>query len=153
MFIDYGNQESVKLSSIRAIGQPSFSSLPGQAKDATLSFVTLPARDADYGIEAQNEFENLTGNKQLVANVDYRASNGLMSLTLWDPKSGKEGAEGSINVEMVKLGLAKLVKGKKRGWEKAYENVLQVLEKEEKNAQTKREGMWEYGHVGDSDED
>ena len=76
VFIDYGNQESVKLSAIRAIGQPSFSALPGQAKDATLSFVTLPARNADYGIEAQNEFEVLTGNKSLVANVDYRAQTG-----------------------------------------------------------------------------
>lgn len=141
------------MSSIRAIGQPSFSALPGQAKDATLSFVILPARDADYGVEAQNEFEVLTGNKSLVANVDHRAPNGTMSLTLWDPKNGKEGAEGSINAEMVKLGLARVIKAKKRGWEKAYDTVFGVLEKEEQNAQTKREGMWEYGHVGDSDED
>ena len=153
MFIDYGNQESVKLSAIRAIGQPSFSVLPGQAKDATLSFVTLPARDADYGVEAHNEFELLTGNKSLVANVDYRTPGGAISLTLWDPKTGKEGAESSINAEMVKSGFARVVKAKKRGWEKAYANVLEILEKEEKNAQTKREGMWEYGHVGDSDED
>lgn len=127
--------------------------MPAQAKDATLSFVTLPARSADYGIEAQNEFEVLTGNKSLVANVDHRSSNGTMSLTLWDPKTGKEGADSSINAEMVKLGLARVLKSKKRGWEKAYENVFVILEKEEKNAQTKREGMWEYGHVGDSDED
>ena len=153
MFIDYGNQESVKLSSIRAIGQPSFSALPGQAKDATLSFVTLPARDADYGLEAHDEFEKLTGNKSLVANVDYRSPNGLMSLTLWDPKTGKDSAEGSINSEMVKLGLARVIKAKKRGWEKAYGNILEILEKDEKTAQTKREGMWEYGHVGDSDEE
>src|SRR5271170_7464312 len=153
VFIDYGNQESVKLSAIRAMGQPSFSALPAQAKDATLSFITLPARDADYGLEAQNEFELLTGNKSLVANVDHRAPNGAMSLTLWDPKSGKEGPEGSINAEMVRLGLARVVKSKKRGWEKAYGNVFEVLEKEERSAQTKREGMWEYGHVGDSDED
>jgi staphylococcal nuclease domain-containing protein 1 len=135
------------------IGQPSFTALPGQAKDATLSFVTLPPRDADYGAEAQSEFEALTGTKSLVANVDHRAPNGAMSLTLWDPNNGKEGAEGSINTEMVKLGLARVIKPKKRGWEKAYENFFQVLEKEEKSAQTKREGMWEYGHVGDSDED
>jgi endonuclease YncB( thermonuclease family) len=76
-----------------------------------------------------------------------------MSLTLWDPDTGKEGAEGSINAEMLKSGLARVLKAKKRGWEKAYEDAFQVLEKEEKNAQTKREGMWEYGHIGDSDED
>ena len=153
MFIDYGNQESVKLSAIRAIGQPSFSALPAQAKDATLSFVTLPAGNTDYGVEAQNEFEGLTGVKSLVANVDHRAPNGTMSLSLWDPKSGKDGPEGSINAELVRLGLARVIKTKRRGWEKAYANVLEVLEKEEKNAQIKREGMWEYGHVGDSDED
>jgi len=153
VFIDYGNQESVKLSAVRAIGQPSFGSLPAQAKDATLSFITLPARDADYGIEAQTEFEALTANKSLVANVDRRGPNGLMSLTLWDPKKGNDGPDGSINVEMVKLGLARVVKNKKRSWEKAYQNILEILEKEEKNAQSKREGMWEYGHVGDSDED
>lgn len=89
----------------------------------------------------------------MVANVDHRGSNGVMSLTLWDPKTGKDGPDGSVNAEMVRLGLARVVKGKKRGWEKAYGDILEVLEKEEKNAQTKREGMWEYGHVGDSDED
>jgi staphylococcal nuclease domain-containing protein 1 len=104
-------------------------------------------------VEAQNEFEVLTSNKSLVANVDYRAPNGLMYLTLWDPNAGKDNVEGSINVEMVKLGLARVVKGKKRGWEKAYEAALEILEKEEKNAHTKREGMWEYGHIGDSDEE
>ena len=95
----------------------------------------------------------MTGNKSLVANVDYRSPNGLMSLTLWDPKTGKDSAEGSINSEMVKLGLARVIKAKKRGWEKAYGNILEILEKDEKTAQTKREGMWEYGHVGDSDEE
>lgn len=153
MFIDYGNQESVRLSAIRAIGQPSFSALPAQAKDAVLSFVILPARDADYGIEAHNEFEALTSNKSLVANIDHRLSSGAICLTLWDPKTGKDGADGSINVEIVRSGLARVVKGKKRTWEKAYQNVLEILEKEERNARTKREGMWEYGHVGDSDED
>lgn len=153
MFIDYGNQESVKLSSIRAIGQPSFNALPAQAKDAVLSFITLPPRDADYGVEAQNEFEALTGTKSLVANVDYRLPGGAMSLTLWDPKSGREGIEGSINAEMVRLGLARVVKPKKRTWEKIHQNALDVLENEEKATQVKRIGMWEYGHVGDSDED
>ena len=76
-----------------------------------------------------------------------------MSLTLWNPKSGSDGPEGSINAEMVKMGLARVIKPKRRGWEKAYGSFFEVLEKEEKNAQTKREGMWEYGHVGDSDED
>jgi len=95
----------------------------------------------------------LTANKSLVANVDYRAPNGTLSLSLWDPATGKEGAEGSINATLVRLGLARVVKSKKRGWEKAYPEFLQVLENEEKTAQTKREGMWEYGHVGDSDED
>jgi staphylococcal nuclease domain-containing protein 1 len=143
----------VKLSSIRAIGQPSFTALPAQAKDSVLSFITLPARDAGYGTEAHDQFELLTSNKSLVANVDYRAPSGVMSLTLWDPKTGKDSVEGSINAEMVRLGLARVVRGKKRGWEKAYESALEVLEKGEKNAHTRREGMWEYGHIGDSDEE
>ena len=141
------------MSAIRAIGQPSFSSLPGQAKDAVLSFVTLPARGADYGVEAHNGFEGITSNKSLVANVDHRTSNGVMSLTLWDPKTGKDGPEGSINAAMVRLGLARVLKKKKRSWEKAYANILEILETEEKSAHAKREGMWEYGHIGDSDED
>jgi staphylococcal nuclease domain-containing protein 1 len=153
VFIDYGNQESVKLSAIRSIGQPSFSALPGQAKDAVLSFVTLPAHDADYGVEAQNEFEGLTGTKSLVANVDSRLANGVLALTLWDPKTGKEGVEGSINAAMVRSGLARVVKAKKRTWEKVYNSAFDILESEEKDAHTKRLGMWEYGHIGDSDED
>src|SRR5271170_4171584 len=82
VFIDYGNQESVKFSAIRAMGQPSFSALPAQAKDATLSFVTLPAHDADYGHEAQNEFEHLTGGKSLVFFFFFFFFFFFMSLTL-----------------------------------------------------------------------
>jgi staphylococcal nuclease domain-containing protein 1 len=145
--------ETVKFSAIRTIGQPSFSALPAQAKDAHLSFINLPALAGDYGLEAAREFEHLTGNKSLVANVDFRAPNGTMSLTLWDPKTGSEGPESSINAEMVKAGMARVVRGKKRGWEKAYGDVLAVLEREERQAQTKREGMWEYGHIGGSDDD
>jgi endonuclease YncB( thermonuclease family) len=88
-----------------------------------------------------------------VANVDYRFPSGTLSLSLWDPATGKEGAEASINAALVRSGLARVVKAKRRGWEKAYPEFLEVLETEEKSAQTKREGMWEYGHVGDSDED
>jgi staphylococcal nuclease domain-containing protein 1 len=153
VFIDYGNSESVKFSSIRSIGQSSFSALPGQAKDATLSFVTLPTRDADYGAETQNAFEELTGTNQLVANVDHRGTNGVMSLTLWNPKKGRDGPDGSINADMVRLGFARVFKQKKRTWEKAYGDILDILEKEEKEAKFKRAGMWEYGHIGDSDED
>ena len=115
--------------------------------------MTVPAQDADYGVEAYHEFETLTSGKSLIANVDHRAANGAMSLTLWDPKSGKDGVEGSINAEMARVGLARVVKGKKRGWEKAYTTALELLEREEKEAQRKREGMWEYGHIGDSDEE
>ena len=127
--------------------------MPGQAKDAILSFITIPSRDADYGVEAHNEFEILTGNKSLIANVDHRASNGTLSLSLWDATSGKDGAEGSIKTILVRLGLARVLKTKKRGWEKAYGDFFQVLEREEKNAQLRRDGMWEYGHIGDSDDD
>lgn len=153
MFIDYGNLETVKFSAIRAIGQPSFIALPAQAKDAHLSFITLPSLNSDYGAESHREFEHLTADKSLVANVDFRAPNGSMHLTLWDPKAGKEGPESSINAEMVKAGMARVVRAKKRGWEKAYSDVLGVLEREERQAQLKRDGMWEYGHVGDSDDD
>jgi len=143
----------VKLSAIRSIGQPAFTALPAQAKDAHLSFITLPPASSDYGIESHREFEHLTANKSLVANVDFRAPNGTMHLTLWDPKTGNEGPESSINAEIVKAGMARVVRAKKRRWEKAYGSVLEVLEREERAAQLKREGMWEYGHVGDSDED
>lgn len=143
----------MKLSAIRSIGQPAFTALPAQAKDAHLSFISLPPASSDYAIESHREFEHLTANKSLVANVDFRAPNGTMHLTLWDPKTGNEGPESSINADMVKTGMARVVRAKRRRWEKAYGSVLQVLEREERAAQLKREGMWEYGHVGDSDED
>jgi len=143
----------VKLSAIRSIGQPAFTALPAQAKDAHLSFISLPPASSDYAIESHREFEHLTANKSLVANVDFRAPNGTMHLTLWDPRTGNEGPESSINADMVKTGMARVVRAKRRRWEKAYGSVLQVLEREERAAQLKREGMWEYGHVGDSDED
>ena len=143
----------MKLSAIRSIGQPAFTALPAQAKDAHLSFISLPPASSDYAIESHREFEHLTANKSLVANVDFRAPNGTMHLTLWDPRTGNEGPESSINADMVKTGMARVVRAKRRRWEKAYGSVLQVLEREERAAQLKREGMWEYGHVGDSDED
>ena len=146
LYIDYGNSEKVAWSKLRPLSQAEFSTqkLKAQAVDAVLSFLQFPTQ-ADYLADAVNFIGQTTGDKQLVATVDFIAPEGTLHVTLFDPKvSGS--LQESVNADVVNEGLA-MVPKKLKAWERASTEVIAALRTKEEEAKKERRGMWEYGDL------
>ncbi|KAI8878493.1 hypothetical protein K501DRAFT_228277 [Backusella circina FSU 941] len=142
LYIDYGNYETLSSTRIRALPD-TFKTLKPQAHEAILSFVKSPAREEDYGIESIERFRELTGDKQLVANIDAREGS-VLCLTLYDFRKSTS-AEVSINSEMVQDGQA-FVTPKVR-YAQGNQAILKALEQAQEEAIKRRRGMFEYGDI------
>lgn len=104
-FIDYGNEEqNVPFSRIRPL-DAKFKALPGQAREARLSFVKLVPRSSEYGGEAWRRFASLTEGRKLVANVDQKEGS-LLHLRLIDPSDPNAADDplACINADLVREG-------------------------------------------------
>ncbi|BEI99776.1 hypothetical protein CcaverHIS631_0408190 [Cutaneotrichosporon cavernicola] len=146
-FIDYGNEETMPFSRIRPLDQK-FKNLPGQAKEARLSFVKLPPRDSEYGGEAWRRFGDLTIGRKLVANVDQREGN-LVHLRLIDPTdpNSAEDPLACVNADLVREGLAALDKGLR--YLGAYPQIVKKIQQAAEGAKIDRLGMFELGDVSE----
>ncbi|CAH1757498.1 4726_t:CDS:10 [Entrophospora sp. SA101] len=148
VYIDYGNSETLPLSRIRSIPDD-FKQLSAQSQEAVLSFLTVPEREKDYGIEACDRFHDLVGDKKLVANVDYR-ENQLLHLTLYDQQPSQQSdssysIETSINAEMVRDGFAFV--NKKVRYARNNASSIKKLEELLEGTKKNRLGMFEYGDI------
>ena len=148
-YIDYGNTEELAYSRLRPL-PAQFKALPPQAKEATLSFVQLLGPETEYGRDSVERFRDLCEGRQLVANVDAREAN-LLHLTLFDPKdpAAFDGPSGSINVGLVKDGLAKV--DKRSRFRSAYPDVVKALDDAVKEARNGRYGAYEMGDAIDDE--
>lgn len=146
VYIDYGNSEVIPWSRLRPLSQAQFShtKLKPQALDAQLSFIQLPG-NSEYLADAVNLIAQETADRQLVANVDQADKDGLLWVTLFDPKESKTG-EDSVNAEVISEGLA-MVPKKLRAWERSATDVLAALNKRQVTAKEERRGQWEYGDL------
>ncbi|BFZ65383.1 hypothetical protein YB2330_006549 [Saitoella coloradoensis] len=150
VFVDYGNTEHVPFANLR-LG--SSSGLPPQAQEATLSFIRSPPAGSEYAEDACDFLASLITNRQLVASIDRRPGGSPLELTLYDPaNSASVEPSESVNAEMVKEGMCRVVPLKERGWEKAFAGVLRGLEERQEDARRGRRGIWEYGDVFGDDE-
>ncbi|GAA5875888.1 hypothetical protein JCM3774_001113 [Rhodotorula dairenensis] len=149
LYIDYGNTEIVPFSRLRPL-DAQFKSLEGQAKDATLSFVSLLDWRTEYGDDARARFIELCEGQQLVANIDQRDAN-LLHLSLFDPNdpAALSAHENSINVQLVREGLARI--DKRSRFREAYPNVVKALELAQQEARRTRAGAYELGDVLEDD--
>lgn len=145
-FIDYGNEETVPFSRLRPI-DTKFKSLPGQAKEARLSFVKLPPRDSEYGAEAWRRFNDLAFERKLVANIDQKDN--LLHLRLIDPTDPQaaENPLACLNADLLREGLATIDKSCR--YLQAYPQVLKTLQKATEGAKIDRLGMFEFGDVSE----
>lgn len=150
-FIDYGNEETVPFSRLRPL-DAKFKPLPGQAKEARLSFVKLPPRDSEYGPEAWRRFTDLALERKLVANVDQREGN-LLHVRLIDPSDphSAEDPLACLNADMLREGLATIDKTCR--YLNAYPQVLKTLQQATEGAKMDRLGMYEFGDVSEDLED
>ena len=145
LYVDYGNSESLPYSQLRPLTQQQFGiqALKPQAVDAVLSFLQFPT-NPEYLADAVDFLGAQTGDRQLVANVDYTAPDGTLYVTLFDPKVS-EGVEQSLNADVISEGLAMFPR-KLKAWERDAD-VLEALKKREEDAKSERRGMWEYGDL------
>ncbi|KAF3316379.1 hypothetical protein TWF173_002225 [Orbilia oligospora] len=145
LYIDYGNSETVPFTSLRPLTQAEFSTtkLRAQAVDAVLSFCQFPGSEM-YANDAKHYLLEITGNQQLVGNVDFIEKDGTMSLTLF--KDGSKSVDDNINSAMIEEGMS-MVPKKLKAWEKAYADRFDNLRKKEQEAKEGRRGIWEYGDL------
>ncbi|PKY06323.1 transcription factor [Aspergillus campestris IBT 28561] len=145
VYVDFGNSESLPWSGLRPL-TPAFSvqKLRPQASEAALSLVQFPVAP-DYLQDAVAFVEDQTCNRELVANVDHVAPDGLMHVTLMDPSEAKD-LDHSINAEVVREGMA-MIPRKLKPWERAASSTLAHLRTLEDEAKQERRGMWEYGDL------
>jgi len=144
IYIDFGNSEKVAWSRLRPMNQPQFSTqkLKGQAQDAVLSLIQLPS-GKDYLLDAIDFIGQVTGGKELVANVDFTEKDGTLHVTLYDPKLDPKMTD-SINSDIISEGLA-MVPRKLKSWELSFGEVLKSLKQKQEVAVQEHRGMWEYG--------
>lgn len=144
VYIDYGNSEKIPWSRLRPLPQDQFSAqkLRPQAVDAVLSLLQFPT-SKDYLTEAVGYINELTTNKELVANVDFTSPEGTLYITLYDPQHSEELTD-SINSDIVAAGYA-MVPTKLKSWERGFGDVLKALRVKMENAKEDHLGMWEYG--------
>jgi len=150
-FIDYGNQETVNFSEVRPL-DARFTSLPGQALEARLSFVKLANPSGEYGEEAINRFKSLCDSRRLVANIDHKEGS-LLHLRLIDPSDPAAATDPAacINVELARDGLATLDRNGCK-YAKAYPGIVEKVNTAIKAAKRDRAGMFEFGDVEDDEE-
>ncbi|POS84544.1 hypothetical protein EPUL_004324 [Erysiphe pulchra] len=148
IYIDYGNSEKIAWSSLRPLSQEQFSpkKLRPQAQDAILSLLQFPS-NKDYLLDAVQYLTEITEGKQLVANIDYTAPDGILYITLFDPNYSEKLTD-SINTEMVAAGHA-MVPTKLKAWERSFGDALKTLQEKEEEAIQSRRGLWEYGDLRD----
>ena len=149
LYVDYGNSEMLPWTRLRPLDQAQFSTqtLKAQAVDAVLGFLQFPT-SPEYLSEAVAFLGSITGDKQLVASVDYVApasEGGTLYVTLFDPKQSDTLSE-SLNADVVGEGLA-MVARKLKAWERGSADVLGALGKREEEAKEGRRGVWEYGDL------
>ncbi|KAF2124236.1 hypothetical protein P153DRAFT_327287 [Dothidotthia symphoricarpi CBS 119687] len=150
VYVDYGNSETIPWSRLRPLSQPQFlpAKLKPQALDAQLSFIQLPG-NPEYLADAVHVIAQETADRSLVANVDQVDRDGLLWVTLFDPKLSKSGEE-SVNADVLSEGLA-MVPKKLKAWERSAGDVLAALKRKQDVAKEERRGQWEYGDLTEDD--
>jgi staphylococcal nuclease domain-containing protein 1 len=151
LYIDYGNSETLPWSELRPIPTPErfgTQALKPQAVEVALSFVQFPTHSADYMKDAQNWLtQRCVNDRQLVARVDNTdARDGLLWISIFDPKSTVQGEKGSINAEVLEEGLG-MVPRKLQRWERAQAQQLTNMKSCEEEAKNERRGIYEYGDL------
>ncbi|KAJ2492655.1 hypothetical protein IWW37_001266 [Coemansia sp. RSA 2050] len=146
LYVDFGNSEVLPVDQIRPLSTK-FAALPSQAHEAQLAFVTLPNESfaPDYVSDSKEELRRLVEDRQLVANVEARPSNGPLHLTLYDPELGRPLIEKSVNGLVASAGFA--VADRRALSSLHNQAAVAKIEALVVEARESHRGMWEYGDV------
>lgn len=151
-YIDYGNTEFVPASNIRKLPEELAKVNGGQglATKARLAHISAPDLNQDYGRDAAAFFKELVWGKTMMANIHNLRpyDDGVRQVLLGDPETSSH-----INALLVKEGFARVDKYGPKSKENEPDTEYEILKKTEQEARTLRYGMWEYGDIGNSDDE
>ncbi|CAI5530516.1 unnamed protein product [Closterium sp. Naga37s-1] len=167
-YIDYGNQETLPYARLRPLDNPTVSpsSFPrgksdglGLAQLCRLAHVKVPGLEEDFGQEAAEEVQGLTGGKTLLARVEERDASagtkvkGQGSGVCWVVTLVDSETSTSVNASLLQAGLARLEKRRGGVRNPALAAVLEGLKERQEMARQSRLHIWQYGDVDSDDED
>eukprot|EP00898_Chlorokybus_atmophyticus_P005051 jgi/Chlat1/5547/Chrsp369S00840 len=149
-YLDYGNRETLAFSRLRPLEvSANLGAVPQQAQLCQLAFLKVPKLDEDFGMDAANLFGRLVAGKELTACVEEVDRTGgkqgsKLMVTLVVP-----GLQETVNIALLKNGLARLEKARGTGWR--AQEIKKLLEHQDQARQS-RLNLWQYGDI-DSEED
>ncbi|KAJ3040294.1 hypothetical protein HDV00_011174 [Rhizophlyctis rosea] len=155
-YIDYGNGETIPGSRLRPLDKEfSVQTLPAQAQEAKLAYITVPEVEADYGQEAYEFIRDSIENRDLIVRILGKVSTptGQALNVVVAPKSG---SGVSLNERIVSEGLGYVERGWVKRWErevkegkiggpKGKKPVLGSLVERMEDAKRGRLNLWRYG--------
>ncbi|KAI8465187.1 MAG: hypothetical protein J3K34DRAFT_473642 [Monoraphidium minutum] len=156
-FLDYGNRERLPSDRMRPC-DAALAAVPPQAKAAQLAYLRIPGLDEEFGQDAASTLAALVGGgKRLRASVigcergarerhPAKAAGKLIVVLK------EEGAERSINAEMLAAGMGRLPALRKLR-EPAAREAVNKLQEFQEEARRGHRGIFEYGDPGDSDDE
>ncbi|KAK7107596.1 staphylococcal nuclease domain-containing protein 1-like [Littorina saxatilis] len=142
LFIDFGNKESVALTSLATLPS-AFQSMPAQASEYALACVSLPP-DEDARQDAVDALYNDALNRQMQLNVEYKA-NGIEYVTLLEDEA--EGKGKDTGLSLLSGGYVVLDARKEKRLAKLMSDYKAAQEKAKKD----RMNIWRYGDFMEDD--
>jgi len=140
LYVDYGNRETIEATKT-AVLPAAFVSLPAQAKEYRLAFVSLPP-DEEFSEDAVNELYHTIGNKMLTMNMEFRgAPNDTVSLYT------NEDGTGDIALQLLEEGF--LLAEHRR--EKRLQKLISEYKSAQNSAKKNRLNLWRYGDITQDD--
>jgi staphylococcal nuclease domain-containing protein 1 len=157
-FCDWGNSETLPAARLAPL-EPELAAIPALAQLAQLAHIKVPALDAEGGLDAAHLLGSLTGGgRAFTARVEARKSaHGArhgpsaapsLSVVLQPAEEGAEG-DASVNGELLRAGLARLVRGTTPRARAAVDALRPQLDE----ARAARRNLYEYGDPADSDDE
>jgi staphylococcal nuclease domain-containing protein 1 len=155
-YMDYGNRESLPVNRIRQLPDIYLTLVEPQAKDAKLYYVRSPPLDSEFGRDSMAALRESLWEKVLYAE-EMRTDKAP-----GPKKSDKEHISlyhlivhednKDLNKTLIRNGNAKVEKMSKKLQEKLQDPYYAALVELQKEAHSKRLGIWQYGDDPEDDE-
>lgn len=145
LFIDFGNRSVLPTTHIRELPEE-LATIPSLAHPAALAGVRTVAQTSDYYYDCANAFNDLVYDRDITAKVLLVGRDGRLQFQLIDKKDDSS----SINSQIVAGGWGKVMP---RSGGRAMKTLQEGLQADQKQAQAKHFGLWEYGTVSDDEEE
>lgn len=149
-FLDYGNEERVQMSDIRRLGNSKGLGAPAVATEVTLANVVVPDKEDPCGIPAGEMLVDLVYNKNVEVVVMTSEGSSKVSGDILVPIAGSSSSVDkaiSVREEMLKCGLARIVRKKSRTAKEAFKELRPL----EEIGIHSRQFLWNYGEAFESD--